>query len=334
MISLKISRFVAVSCGSFALFVAACGEESAVVDDPITLEAFAQQHKDATCAYLARCGFFADAASCDASTHHDRRVLRSVAAVTAGSLEFDPLAAKSCLDALGAESCEGEGVVSRSLRETCDAVFTGRAEEGAACFSASECAGFDAVCEGACDESCCEGVCTLAAAALADGAACDGSVPCSDSSHCAYDDMGVGTCKPKIGAGEPCTAPDACTKGNACDPNSGACFKQAATGASCNPNLTADGCAHRNEYCDAASSKCTPLPGPGEPCATNALLVDGACAPYAECRDGNCIARPSEGDACSNGACGADLRGALPSAVRCGDMDTCVARAPEPLCIQ
>jgi hypothetical protein len=310
-----------------------CGEETGTVEEPVALESFAPLHKDATCALLARCGFFPDEAACDASMQHDRRVVRSVAAVSVGAMAFDPLAAKSCLDALAAESCEADGVVARETLIACDAVFTERAAEGEPCYAASDCAGIDAACEGGCEEACCAGTCTVGST-LADGEACDGTAPCEASSHCGYDDMGVGTCQPKVGAGEPCTAADACTKGNACDPGSGKCFQQAATGAACNPALAADGCAHRNEYCDESASKCTPLPGVGQPCATNGLFTEGACAPFAECIEGTCRARPSEGDACTNGSCGSPVRGILSPVLTCSDMAVCVPRTPAPVCVE
>ena len=309
----------------------ACGDDSVAEPTPLALEDFAGAHKTAMCGYLARCGIVADADACDTLAAHDRGVLQSVVSVGVGELDFDPAAAKSCLAAIDAQGCDGGSLVPRVLREACDGVFTQRLGEGEPCYHPAQCQGLDASCEGACIDACCVGACKLSAL-IALGAACDGSVACASGAWCKFDAMGVGTCAAQVGAGEVCEDAAACTPGNACDPESGRCFKQAASGGSCNPDLAADGCAALAEICDPVTSTCVALPDVGKPCATNALFVEGVCAPWAACRDGSCVAMPVEGEPCAAGACAAPAAGALPGLLGCGAMDTCERLPAAPVC--
>lgn len=312
----------------------ACGDDETAAPQGVPIEEYTSAYKGAVCEYLVRCHFFPDQATCDANTVNDRGVVQAVAAVSAGVLTYDADAARSCIDAIGAEDCYSNVVLPRDLRQKCDGVFGGRKGEGEPCFQAIECEGVDALCEGSCTDSCCQGTCVLAAAAVPVGDACDQATTCEDGSYCQLDDMGVGVCAEKVGPGEVCDSENACVEGYACDPSSAKCFKQALSGAQCNPDLAADGCAALSEYCHPEDRKCVAQPGPGEPCAVNALYVDGVCAPYAQCRDGVCELRPTKDQPCTGGYCIQPAEYGLPAALFCGDMDTCVSVTPPPVCVQ
>ncbi len=290
----------------------ACDEEE---DTGVPLEQFVAQLRGATCERLVRCSYVPDAATCEATIPTDRGVVQAVASVIAGDLTYDPLAARTCVDTVLQHKCEGDYFLPRALREACDPVFGNRKAEGAACFSGAECQGVDADCEKEedCFAACCQGTCKLAGGAAGLGLPCDVQTPCSPDLVCLVNegggDPGSGggpdgsrTCQPRVGAGQQCNDPFECVEGYGCDPGTGTCFKQADSGATCNPLLEAPSCAAQADYCDEAQSKCIPLPGEGQPCAKNAFLTD-ACALYAQCVDGVCQRLPGADQSCLNGQC-------------------------------
>ncbi len=94
-----------------------------------------------------------------------------------------------------------------------------------------------------------------------------------------------------------------CVDGYACDSGgSQRCYKQAATGATCNAAL-AYACASLGEICDPDSSVCVARPEAGQPC----LGPQAACAFYTYCNAGTCEALPTVGQDCVNGYCMGNL---------------------------
>lgn len=281
--------------------VVACGDDSEELAG-VPLQAYAEQHRDALCAHFVNCSFMPDQSTCLAAVRVDPSVVQAVAAVQGGRLAYNPGAARQCVDTIRSYTCSGDTLMPRPLREACDGVFGNRLGEGEACFSASECEGLDAVCEGSCTDSCCQGTCKLAAAGAAPGQPCDAMTPCREGYYCGSDGMGGVACVVKPGPGEDCTASSSCVAGYACDPATLTCFKQADSGAACNPDLAADGCAAVFEYCDVTTKKCTPYPKPGAACAANAYATS-ICVPYADCDGTTCISRAKAGEACPSGIC-------------------------------
>lgn len=320
----------------------ACEDEA--TDTSIPLEKFIAELRGATCERLVRCTYVPDLEACEATIPTDRGVVQAIASVMAGELTYDPAAGRTCVDAIRNYKCEGDYFLPRSLRETCDPVFGNRKEEGAACFSGAECKGVDADCEkeAGCFDACCQGTCKLAGGTAGLGVPCDNDTPCSPDLVCLQNegggDQGGGdpggnrSCQQRVGPGAPCTDPFECVEGYGCDvEGTGTCFKQADSGAQCNPLLAAPGCAAQADYCDEAQSKCVPLPGEGQPCVKNAFLTD-ACALYAQCVDGVCVRLPAADEPCLNGECLGLLQcsggfgGGAPE-------PTCQALQPAPVCV-
>ena len=320
----------------------ACDDEAA--DTSIPVESFIAELRGATCERLVRCTYVPDLAACEATIPTDRGVVQAIASVMAGDLTYDPAAGRTCVDAIREYKCEGDYFLPRTLRETCDPVFGNRKAEGAACFSGAECQGVDADCEkeAGCFDACCQGTCKLAGGTAGLGIPCDEATPCSPDLVCLTNegggDQGGGgpgnrSCQPRVGPGQACNDPFECVEGYGCDvQGTGQCFKQADSGAQCNPALAAPGCAAQADYCDEAQSKCVPLPGEGQPCVSNAFLTD-ACALFTQCVDGVCARLPGPDQACLNGECLGLLQcsgqgdGGGPSEA------TCQALQPAPVCV-
>jgi hypothetical protein len=324
----------------------ACEEEEA--DTSIPLEQFIAELRAASCERLVRCTNVPDMAACEATIPTDRGVVQAIASVMAGELTYNPTAGRTCVDAIRQYKCEGDYFLPKTLRETCDPVFGNRKGEGASCFANTECKGVDADCEKDedCREACCPGTCKLAGGTAGLGLACDAQTPCSPDLVCLRNegggDQGGGggdpggerSCQPRVGPGETCNDPFECIEGYGCDPSSRTCFKQADSGATCNPLLNAPGCAAQAEYCDEAQSKCIPLPGEGQPCVKNAFITD-ACALYAQCVDGVCQRNPAAGQPCLNGQCLGLLECLGDMGMGGGPPDdaVCLPLQPAPVCV-
>jgi hypothetical protein len=302
----------------FIVFASAlsCEDETTEAQE-IALDQFIKEFRAASCDRLVRCTYVPDLAACEATIPTDRGMLQAIASVTAGELTYDPAQGRACVDAVRSYKCEGDYFLPRALREACDQVVGNRKGEGAACFHASECQGIDADCEGACSDECCQGKCKLAGGTSGLGLACDGQNPCPPDLVCLSNNEGGGggdpgngggggagdrTCQPRVGPGESCDQPYECTEGYGCDPVTRTCFKQADSGAQCNPLLNAPGCAALAEYCDETQARCIPLPGEGQPCVSNGFLTD-ACALYARCVGGTCQRLPGPDQPCLSGQC-------------------------------
>ncbi|MFO0551807.1 MAG: hypothetical protein U0271_25700 [Polyangiaceae bacterium] len=287
--------------------VGACGDDTTgTAPDDLTLEAFPEAFRDAECTRAVSCLLFPDVDACKAALAYDRWLVDSVGAAAYGKITYDPAKAKECIDALTNASCESAYFVPPAVRESCDPVFGGRGAVGAPCLSAAECQGTVAACEGSCGEDCCEGTCVSADAFGQEGDACDDLTPCAPDFYCSFVEGGTTECVKRAGANETCVI-DGCIDGYQCDNATLKCFKQATSGAQCNPGLT-DACASLGEYCSADTSKCVALPEAGQPCAVNGTS-DMICARYAVCLDGTCVARPQAGEACiGSSVCLGDLQ--------------------------
>ncbi len=318
----------------------ACEEETA--DTSLPVEQFVAELRAAQCERLARCSYVPDAASCEAAIPTDRGVVQAVAAVISGDLTYDPAQGRACVETVRQHKCEGDYFLPRALREACDPVFGNRKPDGAACFAGSECQGVDADCEkeADCREACCQGVCKLAGGTAGLDVPCDAQTPCSPDLVCLRNEGGAGqgggsdsSCQPRVGPGAACNDPFECVEGYGCDPQTGTCFRQADSGAGCNPMLNAPGCSAQAEYCDPVQSLCVPLPGSGQPCVTNGFVTD-ACALYAQCVAGTCTLLPSAGSPCLNGQCLGLLEcsAGAGGGMQMGEAE-CLALQPSPACV-
>ncbi len=278
--------------------LAACGDSSTEpVAKELPFEQFGDAYRDAQCERAVACRLMPDADTCKATLRADRWAAEAVAAVSFGDLTYDPKAGQSCVDTLAAFTCESFELIPDGVRDVCDPVFGNRRGEGEACKSTAQCEGVSSTCEGACGGGCCEGLCKGAAALGQEGDECGEELPeCGDELRCQFDDVEMlNLCKPLAGPNEPCSEGQ-CIDGYACDATTAKCFKQALTGAQCNPTL-ASACASRGEFCDVDTAKCIALPVPGDACATNTTLVN-TCVAYGFCDGTTCQTLPTVGDAC------------------------------------
>jgi len=307
-----------------------CGDEE-TQPPGVLIDDFVQAFHEASCAHLVQCNFVVDMSTCLDVIAPDPGFIQATASAKSGGLTYDPAAARACVDTVAQYACTGDSLFPRSMRETCDKVFGGRRGEGEPCFHAAECQGLDAVCEGACSDDCCEGTCRLDQGLSKLGEPCD-TRPCAEGAYCKAGAMGP-VCTNKVGPGESCEdSPYACPEGYACDPSTATCFKQADPGASCNPELVADGCFGLADYCDVEAGKCVAMPTVGEGCVSNAVAANFCAGSIAFCgADMTCTSWPKEGEACPQDFClGGNLTGTTPALACQGG--TCVRQAEAVAC--
>jgi hypothetical protein len=288
-----------VATGAMATFFGACGDSG---DDapPLTASTYLNAYDDAVCEYVVHCGQAPDVATCHKIYGQDAEVAQAISSVLFGTLQFDAAAAQGCIDALKAAVCEIPYPygVAPDVKTKCDAVFTSGAKDGDACYVGLECqSGFCKA--GKCNDACCVGQCTSVSTAVPDGGDCSMSA-CVSGDYC-DESMGMHVCKPRVGANDVCTQPDACELGYRCDTGSSKCFKLAASGAQCNPDLSVSPCLSVAEYCDKAQQKCVPLPKAGSPCTSDP--TPNLCAADALCLNGTCVAMGLPGEDCVDMRC-------------------------------
>lgn len=303
----------------------------------ITLDTLPTETATAFCHVLFSCpvngdaaGFrllFGDEATCRAN------YIRSIGAsftdlvslARAGSVRFDPAAARRCFD----------GIVSAcSLRNSgpaCDTTFVGTVAIGGACRRQEQCAG-DAYCDTGSGPTC-PGTCR---ARVALGAACTSSTQCTrvgvqGNAVCSFDAMNSRCVDQRetftAAVGQPCDSRSRsgnvetsanCQSGLVCDhsapagmptPEVGTCRAPIAVGAACSP--TGTNCAGpaqcRPTAPDLTTGTCQAITvqnAAGQPCDTSRL-----CNPlrYLVCRDGTC---QSSGTGAVGTPCAGDI-GAL-----------------------
>lgn len=157
------------------------------------------------------------------------------------------------------------------------------------------------------------------------GAPCDTSESCVLSAVCAQ-----GTCVAVQGGRRACDWEFDCNAGEYCTDADELCVPRAGAGSACDPY---DGHCATGLRCDEDLAVCAPLPSAGSPCD------DGACAVDAWCEAGLCVARDTEGEACTGygsvpqeNSCGVGLQcaGEVCTALgvpgtRCTNDDTCAS---------
>ncbi len=267
------------------LVVGACGDNIT----GLRLDEVDQARQDAECARLERCGLFTDAASCAAYLRPRRQDSRN-AAVGAGAIRFNGVAAERCFRWIAQSSCDATSNSARVPPRDCDEIFVGTHAVGTTCF-------FDTECEsGVCDQPacrrdlCCEGMCGpprrrgLVDSACTDdrncvvGTYCNADKkcrtlepvgsPCLDDGQCAYDlgciGAGVdpGTCRPLALIGESCPYLRCSEIGALCS--------GAQTCVSSGPGAACSGDGECSFYglCDGTRNICAAVPTVGQPCIT------------------------------------------------------------------
>ena len=283
---MRIGTLLAISLG-----LVACGDNT----PGLTLGALESSRRAAECERYVRCGVFADAATCSAYFRKD--IDPSLpAAVAAGKVQFDPLAAAACNDALAARSCDATTSEVRAVPEVCKAVLVGTIAAGATCLDDRECG------TGRCDapacapDACCPGGCAPFVAPAKLDAACTPEIGCVDGAFCGADK----SCHALVVAGGDCDADAHCAAGLACigptDLQAGTCRALPRLGESCPYQR----CAEIGARCDA-SQHCVPIGTDGATCTD-----DAECSEFYECDPAShrCTDQPGLGQPCTGRCAG------------------------------
>lgn len=267
------------------VFVAltACGDNIT----GLALDDYGDARRTAECERLTRCGLFSAEDACERSLLPAlRRDMH--AAIDAGKIAYDGVAAKSCLEAIAVQSCDATSADARITPPACARVFSGRVADGDTCAFDTECA------SGSCDapdcrlEECCTGTCrpTIALAPL--GAPCNRDADCVDG-FCGADQR----CHARVAARETCSRDEECEFDLACigatDLDLGRCRDMPLVGEAC-PYMR---CAEIGVAC--MEGNCAPVGLIGTSCTTAA-----DCSPYGECApSGQCSELPRLGAECT-----------------------------------
>lgn len=258
-------------------------------EDPEPLDSLVDDAATVDCALLVRCHVFSEPALCSLYFAPDGAGFNSfgasVAAAKAGKIHYDAVAARDCLNALQADTCDALSNATAPSPGACNAVFTGTLGVGSRCIADSECL----------PGSFC--------ASPAGGAGCDGSCAsggtlCNVDSHCAK--------------GQVCdkNMPTTTSKGTCVTPvPAGAANQPCGTNSACQPGLVCGS--------GASGTVCLPPGQSGQPCAITGYV--GGCADGLVCvfsDDGtssSCQAAAAKGDSCQ----GRDQCGGLLSTLTC-----------------
>jgi hypothetical protein len=277
--------------------VTACGGSGVKIDD------LPEEIASARCAEEVRCGGMPDAATCKANLiFNGSDVETTVAAVKAGLIKYDEKQAARCLDSIRGDDCTFKGL--HRYDDPCRNLFVGTLAMGGACFANEECANLarcpatDTSCNRS--TSCCAGTCAAAPVIRQANESCDNNNRCDDGLFCKTAGGAAGTCTALAqNEGDACTSIVGCVDPFYCNLNfqtgMGTCKRPPTSGGACTANDLI-GCGDAREYCDAATSKCTPRALPDASCAT------ARCVGYAECNDTTkkCVAQPAVGQACTD----------------------------------
>jgi hypothetical protein len=283
-------------CAAIAL--AACGSNP-TADYPSFAAASANQY----CQRLVDCGLFDGAYQSVCVQEASEPNIRLIAA----HVRFDPAAAQRCLDAAQAAlaDCSALNQSNPAAVAACGAVITGSSPPGSPCPFDVECAPgshcarmFDTAkhCTSSCVADPAPSGCDLSGCPV--GQVCDSVThacesqpdggaprkamgqPCASSGECATplvclgESTGAGTCEKAIPKGGSCPG-DGCLQPHGCV--AGVCTPPPVLGDPCDAGLCLIG------YCNPATHKCEPLPGPGAACDPTAMIplcgADTVCDP-------------------------------------------------------
>jgi hypothetical protein len=266
------------------LVVGACGDDL----HGLTLHELEASRRAAECERYVHCGVFDTVESCTA-------VFRATfdpalpAAIDAGKIRFDPVAASACNDALAARSCDVTAADARRLPDVCDRVLIGTIAAGATCLDDRECG--TQRCDAArCEQNaCCPGGCAAFVAPAKLDAACEPEVGCVDGAFCGADKV----CHTLVAMAGDCHADAECALGLACigptELQAGACRPLPKLGEQCPYQR----CAEIGARCDGQT--CVRIGRAGDPCANGT-----ECSEFFICDSSTqrCREQPHLGETC------------------------------------
>jgi Dickkopf N-terminal cysteine-rich region len=270
--------------------MAACGTDNG---GSITFAQYESQAATAYCSYLAKCGLFPDAATCEqANTGIITVADPSLAeAIAQGRVAFDGDDAAACLSQFSNESCDQ--TMSRVSPTICNEIVSGTVGSGGMCAIDQEC--ISQACDvPSCEQACCQGTCVggTAPALQPTGAPCTSDESCVAGDYC---DSQADMCAPYVAAGSACADSFACAPGFGCAGTPLVCKTLPGTGAACPDGV----CANVGEHCGSAGT-CVKDGLPGDSCVTNS-----DCSEFFTCDPSTmqCMKGPSLGEPCPDGTC-------------------------------
>ena len=273
-----------------ALVVVGCGDNLQGTE----LDELGEARRAAECERLVRCGLFTQQNVCTTFFRDDGDPDLE-AAVGESKLRYDARAARQCVAALSATSCDATDAESRSMPEACRRMFEGLVEDGGDCAFDLECRSGTCDAPGCPRSMCCAGRCNETRIDVDLGGECILDAQCAEGAACAKD----GRCRALAVAGGSCDRDVECDVGLACvgatEFQTGTCRPLPAIGEACPYQR----CAEIGARC--RDGVCAPVGLPGDPCTT---ATD--CSVYAECDAGGiCRDYPTLGQSCST-ACAGD----------------------------
>jgi hypothetical protein len=317
------------------VLVLACG--TADEESLATYDGYWRALRHAVCAKGASCGTV-EPALCEESLAYHLPAYDGVSAtgvaVREGRLRYDPLAARTCLDAYAAVDC-ARYLDGGAFEPACEWVVVADQVVGEMCSGEDECVKSRCQLPEGCDprQMCCAGQCVASADREPElGEAC--TFGCRPPAGCI-----AGVCALPTAAGQACS--NYCPPPLTCNRNAGGCepfVARPVDGQPCRDDVDRP-CAD-DHVCDA-QRVCRLAPALGQPCDTRcrqqAICVDATCVPAA--REGEpcdeeirCLAGS---DACRAGVCTV----AQPDGEACGFDGFCRSRrclegvcAPPPTC--
>lgn len=322
-----------------AATTASCiGDDDGDGSNYVVVTQIKQAYKEASCTYLANCGYFPDVETCvsaaptssvGGSTPIDPDP-NVVAAIGAGRVYYNGSNVKECFDALAARSCDKTDQSARVTPAACRNIITGTQHSGDACTIDEEC--ISQQCSGGSNgTSCIMGTCIGDVAPTFELAQLDEQ--CSSNAQCVpgtYCDNLTQVCTLLKASGSSCQQDTECDYGLGCAGPVGSrtCATLPTVGMTCslsdNPcrdvgtqcvydSLTAmysckqiglegascAGTPCSNWYpCDSATQLCAPGPSVGESCSFSAACFSADT--YCDQSTQVCTALKSNGMTCND----------------------------------
>lgn len=271
--------------------VIGCGDN---IQPSVELAELRAERTSAECERYVRCGLVADHATCVAY-FRQRPIDSLLAAIAAGIVSYDGVAARRCFDALAKLSCDATTREVRIEPPECGAIFVGTRTANEECALDEECVSGECTTPTCLPDMCCPGVCAGALTEVALGDACGSDTVCSADAFCGDD----GVCRSLAGVGQPCRNEAHCEFGLGCigatELQAGACRALPHIGESCPYQR----CAEIGLRCNGAFV-CEAFGLPGNTCTD-----DSNCSSFSPCESSTCVATPGLGMPCTR-TCGGE----------------------------
>jgi hypothetical protein len=270
---------------AFVVAVSACHHTTT---PPLDKADLASAFIDAECTHLVKCKVFPDSDSCHRAYIGINFVVDATqfAAIDAGKVIYDGVAARECIDSYATASCDRTDESARISPEACDRILEGTMGAGASCALDNECVSKS--CDiPVCVVQCCRGACTSGPAPTRQpvGGSCL-SAPCAAGTYC---DLTSEMCVPLVALNGSCMQDYQCVFGLACF--GGSCAAAPIVGQTCTTPIS---CRDLGTTCNQTTKQCIDVGLPGAACTTAA-----DCSQFYQCdATGHCAEGSGLGGPC------------------------------------